>query len=217
MRRYKCKVYIETRPTLPPRLTKGQDLTDHVVANRLFSEWANPRSAEVSSKDGLNINIFACSEIHVFGIRVNWPTPGRTWTKEEQALANKVNVGMNQRLAGKFGPGMADALAFVRETLEENRALMARAAAVNTSPVSNEPHPSIETPPAGDNEAETFRAAAKEGGLSADDLAAVLAARGSAPYEALTDFAKDQIKEGHKGKDLKDDLLTFLKFLQEKK
>jgi hypothetical protein len=62
-----------------------------------------------------------------------------------------------------------------------------------------------------------FKDAAKAGGMSAADIDAVLAARGSVSYEALTDFAKDQIKEGRKGKDLKDDLLTFIKILNEKK
>lgn len=216
MRRYKCKVFIETRPTLPARLARGQDLSDHIVADRLFSTWANPRSAAVSSKDGLNINLFACAEIHMFGVRINWLAPDRRWTKEERALADKLNVGLNQRLAGKFAAGMVDALAFVRDTLEESRALVARAPAASLAPATAELHPSPELPPAAGDQAEMFRAAAKEGGMSAADIDAVLADRSGVSYEALTDFTKEQIKEGRTGNDLKDDLLTFIKLLKAK-
>ena len=62
-----------------------------------------------------------------------------------------------------------------------------------------------------------FKDTVKAGGLSNSDLEAVLSARGGIPYDDLTDFAKDQMKDGRKGSDLKDDLLTFIKLYEEKK
>ena len=64
---------------------------------------------------------------------------------------------------------------------------------------------------------EAFRRAALDGGLTRPDVDAVDGVRGKVSYEALTEFAKDQIKEGRKGKDLKDDLLTFIKLVNSKK
>jgi len=57
----------------------------------------------------------------------------------------------------------------------------------------------------------------REGELSRADLKEVLAARGTISDEVLIEFARDQIKEGRKGKDLKDDLLTFIRLLKEKR
>lgn len=222
-RRFQCKVFLESYLKMPPELTKDVDLADAAAKNRVFTEWAKKRGADLSGPEpGVSILVLVCKEINLFRTEVTWRTAGRSWTKEEQGLAQRMSSGMDQRLGGKIVQGMPDALTFLADTLQANQELVSgRSASAPSLPPPDRPQ-TTEQPPAGDNEGssaadrEAFQSAALAAGLSIADVNALVTNRGPASIKDLTDFLNDQVKEGRKGNDLKKDLEIFIRVFKEK-
>jgi hypothetical protein len=126
-----------------------------------------------------------------------------TWrmnfTKEQ---ADDMSRQLDERVNNK---GMSAALAYLREVIEkkEQQTETDRLAAAQKKGAGNSPE-------------EKFRAAGKAAGLTPSEVNLLVARRGPASSEDLTDFLNDMVKDGRRGIDLKNDLQVFIRTLREK-
>jgi hypothetical protein len=206
-KRYRCYVLIETCEGVPEG-AGDIDLRDVAAMYHALGVWRDNLIEQAGRRDA------AFSMILVQSKHQNrfcyWMGYG-IFSKEE---GTEIDHEMIHQIRG----GMPNALSYLGRVVGRKRARLAKdgsSAPVQPRSPRDTPKPApvakVEDPKA------DFRRAAMNGGLVGPDLEAVEQARGGVTYEVLTGFVGEQIKEGRKGRDLKEDLLTFLTLLKGKK
>jgi hypothetical protein len=187
-RRYQCRVLVEIYTKEPSDWAGRADLDDAEAVKSVVTRMGIERMKEAKEKDASRpIVVFIQGPSYL-----SWDV----WVPNRQQDQAQLHGAIRDRFVSNkrnFSWALPDILSATERICQGK-------SAEKIAPVVAE-----------------FRNTVTGAGLSEADLNALLDARGEVPYDDLAAFANDEINDGRKGSDLKDDLLTFIKLFKEKK